>query len=77
MDNMKFQAALPKPESSGMSFTLLFTTFLDLMKLAIHNKEVYMFLKLISKNSIVPKNRDQVDLTIPYVRFRRTVDVVS
>ena len=52
---MKFQAALSKPESSGMSFTLLFTTFLDLMKLAIHNKEVYMFLELISKNSIVPK----------------------
>jgi len=52
---MKFQAALSKPKSLEMLLVLSFTTFLDLMKLPTHNKKVYMFLELISKNSIVPK----------------------
>jgi len=55
MDNMKLQAALLKLVSLKTLFALLFTTFLDLMKLAIYNKEVYMFLESISKNSIVSK----------------------
>ena len=52
---MRLQVALPKHISSEMLFALPFTTFLDLMKLAIYNKKVYMFLESISKNSIVPK----------------------
>jgi len=52
---MKLQATLPKSVSSKTLFVLLFTTFLNLIELAICNKKVYIFLKLIPKNSIVPE----------------------
>ena len=55
MKDMKFQTTLPKFFSSEILFVLLFTTFLVLMKLDMHSKEVYIFLESISKNFIVPK----------------------
>jgi len=52
MDDMKFQATLPKSESSEMSLALLFTTFLDLMKLAILSQMSYSLVVMLELNSV-------------------------
>jgi len=49
---MKCHAASPKSCNLAMSVVLL---FLALIKLAIHSKEMNIFLEIDSKNSICPK----------------------
>ena len=52
MDDMKFQATSPKPESSGTSLALPFTTFLDLIKLAILLQISYLLVVMLELNSV-------------------------
>jgi len=55
MDERKFQAASLNPCKSVISDILPFSTFLGLMKSAIQNKEVNIFLESIPKNFLCPK----------------------
>jgi len=52
MDDMKFQATSPKPESSETSLVLPFTTFLNLMKLAILLQMSYSLVVILELNSV-------------------------
>jgi len=52
MDDMKFQATSPKPESLEISLTLPFTTFLNLMKLAILLQMSYSLVVIFELNGV-------------------------
>ena len=52
MDDMKFQATSPKPESSETLLALLFTTFLNLMKLAILLQISYSLVVILELNGV-------------------------
>ena len=55
MDERKFQAASLNSCKLVISDILCFSTFLDLIKSAIQNKEVNIFLESIPKNFLYPK----------------------
>ena len=73
---MNLRAALPNLCNSITFNTLLYLTFLALIKLAIHSKEVNMFLELISKKLYMSKDGNRINLLITSIIFRKTIDVV-